>query len=1153
MTTPIGYVPLQVIPTLTGVSAAMDKQLGFLPKAGKDAGKALGDALAAGVDSATRKVEQSSAKVAAARNKEADAAGKARTAEAQLEALRSKGVTDAGRLAAAEEKLAKSKRDHESVTKTVARAVKSEADATDKLAEAKKRAQKGNDSIGQGGKGLDALGLSWEGMGTKAAAAGTLVGTAAVAGLTAAAVGAVALGKALYDLGGTFDETFDSLQIKTGASGPQLDALQQSVKGLSRSVPLSIGEIGTVVGEVSRSLHLTGPQLDAVSKSVANLGRLTGEAVDVRGLGRAFRSFGVDASDQQATLDSLFGAFQKTGIPVNELVATVTKGGPALRQFGFNFGQSAALIGTFEQAGLDADKSIASLTKGLATMAKTQGVTGQEALRQTVTQIKGLTDAGREADALNLTNKIFGAKGGIQFFDAIKSGALDLQSLQEALDTTGTSINDTAADTDDFEQKWQTFKNTAAVALEPLASGLFSVVNDGLGSLSDWVVAHQAEIIDFLGDASDGFLAMGKFALIGAGYAVKGFAMLLDPITDTLGGLFKAAAAVDEFFGRTEAAAKERDLAEKFFAIDDSVRSAGDAMVSGAAKIDTLRDSLRGGFQSASDAARLMTALGTATASLPDGKTIKISENTPEIRERLAALGVQVKELPDKTVEISANTQQGQQILDAWRRSAQSDPVTVTVYADMTQAQQSLAKLAALTAAGAPGLASLAMIPAPARGSFDMGGYTGDVPIKAIAGVVHGKEFVVQASSQESIERDHPGVLDYMNATGRLPGYENGGKVGGGARPQGTAEGLNPGADFLRTLVMKTWPQITRIGGRRGEDGYGEHSSGNAIDIMLDNYNTPAGKALGDSVLAMLQSNGPALQVDGIIWRQTSYGYGGALTAGKAMGDRGSPTQNHMDHLHVILGKGRGAGAAPIPAPSGPLAGAATTQGALGAVLPQAGAGAPAGIDLAGLGLGAGMGARPEPASSGQSSAALNVPSSITGWSNFGLDGLDNPFAKAAGTAVSGQVGSLMGVFGIPDSPGWLQGVSKLIGGISVSDRASGGGAQLTHPGSGAAPGPVLDDEHRRTRLYDSGGWLPQGVHSVENRSGGPEPILTQDYWRTARDGINVAMAMVKSQGGAQTPIAPVTYNIQARDTEDAFIRAQRQERERAAAKLARY
>jgi hypothetical protein len=32
-----------------------------------------------------------------------------------------------------------------------------------------------------------------------------------------------------------------------------------------------------------------------------------------------------------------------------------------------------------------------------------------------------------------------------------------------------------------------------------------------------------------------------------------------------------------------------------------------------------------------------------------------------------------------------------------------------------------------------------------------------------------------------------------------------------------------------------------------------------------------------------------------------------------------------------------------------------------------------------------------------------------------------------------------------------------------------------------------------------------------------------------------------------------VVYNIAARDTEDAFIRAQRQERERAAAKLSRF
>lgn len=132
----------------------------------------------------------------------------------------------------------------------------------------------------------------------------------------------------------------------------------------------------------------------------------------------------------------------------------------------------------------------------------------------------------------------------------------------------------------------------------------------------------------------------------------------------------------------------------------------------------------------------------------------------------------------------------------------------------------------------------------------------------------------------------------------------------------GHAEGLNPGADYLRSMVMKLWPQISSIGGRRGEDGYGEHSSGNALDIMIPSYGSPEGISLGNSVLAFLQKNGSALDVNGIIWRRTSYGYGGSLTSGKDYGEHGNDTQNHMDHLHVILGKGRGAGASPVGVPT---------------------------------------------------------------------------------------------------------------------------------------------------------------------------------------------------------------------------------------------
>lgn len=134
----------------------------------------------------------------------------------------------------------------------------------------------------------------------------------------------------------------------------------------------------------------------------------------------------------------------------------------------------------------------------------------------------------------------------------------------------------------------------------------------------------------------------------------------------------------------------------------------------------------------------------------------------------------------------------------------------------------------------------------------------------------------------------------------------------------GFAEGLNPGADWLRTQIMQTYPQISTIGGKRSEDGYGEHSSGNAIDIMIPDY-SGAGKQTGDQIASWIAKNRDAIGADGMIWRQTSFGYGGDWSTGKTMADRGSDTQNHMDHVHVILGKGRGAGAAKVDAPASSL------------------------------------------------------------------------------------------------------------------------------------------------------------------------------------------------------------------------------------------
>jgi TP901 family phage tail tape measure protein len=60
---------------------------------------------------------------------------------------------------------------------------------------------------------------------------------------------------------------------------------------------------------------------------------------------------------------------------------------------------------------------------------------------------------------------------------------------------------------------------------------------------------------------------------------------------------------------------------------------------------------------------------------------------------------------------------------------------------------------------------------------FSRGGWTGPGSKYQEAGVVHADEFVINKESRRKIEAKAPGMLNEMNATGQLPGYDAGGLV----------------------------------------------------------------------------------------------------------------------------------------------------------------------------------------------------------------------------------------------------------------------------------------------------------------------------------------------------------------------------------------
>lgn len=115
---------------------------------------------------------------------------------------------------------------------------------------------------------------------------------------------------------------------------------------------------------------------------------------------------------------------------------------------------------------------------------------------------------------------------------------------------------------------------------------------------------------------------------------------------------------------------------------------------------------------------------------------------------------------------------------------------------------------------------------------YSMGGYTGPGAKYTPAGIVHGDEYVIQKWSRNRIERTNPGVLDYMNRTGQMPGYFMGGHVpvpGGRVTNRHGIPYAGTNARYAVDLAMPmgtpvfAWKDGTVAYTRRQNTSYGNH------------------------------------------------------------------------------------------------------------------------------------------------------------------------------------------------------------------------------------------------------------------------------------------------------------------------------------------
>lgn len=92
-----------------------------------------------------------------------------------------------------------------------------------------------------------------------------------------------------------------------------------------------------------------------------------------------------------------------------------------------------------------------------------------------------------------------------------------------------------------------------------------------------------------------------------------------------------------------------------------------------------------------------------------------------------------------------------------------------------------------------------------------------------------------------------------------------------------------------------------------GKGSSSEHATGRALDFMVQSPHNGVGDAIADYVLA----NADRFGLIHVIWRQRIRSTRTQPGVWRPMSDRGSPTENHMDHPHCYF-DGRAIGGSPV-------------------------------------------------------------------------------------------------------------------------------------------------------------------------------------------------------------------------------------------------
>lgn len=334
-----------------------------------------------------------------------------------------------------------------------------------------------------GNANLKALSEQFKQIGSKTTEFGTSLSKNVTAPI--AAVGAASIK--------SFTEVKDALNIvaqKTGATGEELQKMQDMTRNIAKTIPTDFESAGTAVGELNTRFGITGKQLEELSGQYIKFAKVNGVDLNnsIDETQKALSAFGLSAAEAPKLLDTLTKAGQLTGASVDSLTAGLIQNGTAFQELGLNIDQSVMLMAQMEKSGANSETVMQGLRKAL----KNAAAEGKP-LDQALSELQNTIENGSGSmDGLTAAYDLFG-KSGDQIYGAVKNGTLDFQALGTAVADTGGTLDSVFNETLTPAEKFQTTMNSVKDAGYELGNTIMTMLAPymdklaaGAQKLSEW-------------------------------------------------------------------------------------------------------------------------------------------------------------------------------------------------------------------------------------------------------------------------------------------------------------------------------------------------------------------------------------------------------------------------------------------------------------------------------------------------------------------------------------------------------------------------------------------------------------------------------------------------------------------------------------------